>query len=53
MKEEPEDLGPHMPKNHHAVTTAISAEEEADNPDRHHHDTTIAPDMEEAKGPSL
>jgi hypothetical protein len=53
MKEKPEDLSPRMLKNHHAITIVLGAEAEVDDPDLHHHNTTIAHDMEEAKGPNL
>jgi hypothetical protein len=42
-----------MPKNHHAITTALSAGAEAEDLDLHHHDTTIPHNMEEAEGPNL
>jgi hypothetical protein len=36
-----------MLKNHHAVTTVLRMEAEADDLGIHHHDTTIAQDTEE------
>jgi hypothetical protein len=46
-KEEPEDLGPCMPKNHHAITIVLGMEIESYDPGLHHHDTTIAQGTEE------
>jgi hypothetical protein len=47
MKEEPKNLDPRMPKNHHAITIVLGTEAEVDDLDRHHHNITIAQDTEE------
>jgi hypothetical protein len=52
MQKESEDLGPRRPKNHHAITTVLSIEAEANDPDLHCRSTTIAHDMEEAGNPN-
>jgi hypothetical protein len=46
-REEPRNLDPRTLKNHHAVTTVLRMEAEADDLGIHHHDTTIAQDTEE------
>jgi hypothetical protein len=46
-REGPENLGPCMPKNHHAVTIVLGAEAEADHLGCHDHNTTIAQGTEE------
>jgi hypothetical protein len=52
-KEEPGNLGPCKPKDHHAVIAVLGTGAEANDPDLHHHGTTIAHDMEEAEDPNL
>jgi hypothetical protein len=49
---EQDDPGPRMTKNHHAVTAALSAGEEADDPDPHRYSTATAHDMEELRDPN-
>jgi hypothetical protein len=44
---EPEDLGPHMSRNHHAVIIVLDVEIEVDDPGHHYHDAKIAQGMEE------
>jgi hypothetical protein len=41
-----------MTKNHHAVTAALGAGEEADDPDPDRYSTATAHDMEESRDPN-
>jgi hypothetical protein len=50
---EPEDPDPRTKKHHHAITTVLGIEVEADDPGLRHHDTTAAPGTEAADDPSL
>jgi hypothetical protein len=52
MQEEPKDLGPRRPKNHHTITTVLGAGAEANDPDLHYRGTTMAHDIEEDGDPN-
>jgi hypothetical protein len=53
IMKEPEDPDPRTKKHHHAITTVLGIEVEANDPGLHHHDTTVAPGTEAADDPSL